>query len=345
MGKFEEDLKNRVWARADEKPPETEEAEATHAEAEEMDLPELEFPDDDEEYGEERDEPYEPGEEPGSQTYEFFIGQRPGPHEVYEEPEPEPEPEEAKKPKKKGFKKRRRRKKINPLLLLLLFVLFMVGVVAFLNSSAFAIRKIEVDGNHYYTQSQVIDMSGIESGKNLIFELRTKAARNALLKSPYIRTAVIERVPPDTVKIVIEERLEYAAVIGGNKFLIIDVDGMVLRITDEQPEITVLEGIEVSEGIEGKPLKAKQTYIFTETLRLLAATDAEDMYFKKVYFSAAIVRTYLDDNYYCEGTPENILKNLSAIKELAEQHYAQNINKGVIKVGTDGYLSFSPRID
>lgn len=312
MSTFEEDLKNRVWATGPVHPQEfTETEDPEEAEAEEFEGPE-------------------------------DIGESSVTYETYEEPVPEPK--EAKKLKKSG-KRRRRRRKVNPLLLLLLIVLFIAGTIMILNSQIFAIRKIQVEGNRYYTPSQVISMSGIESGRNLIFELKTRAARNELLKSPYIKTAIIERVPPDTVKIEITERLEYAAVSSEGQFIIIDKDGTVLRITDAPPEITVMEGIEVSESEEGKPLKAKQTYILTETLRLLASTDAADLFFKKVYFSAAIVRTYFDDNYYCEGTPENILKNLSAIKELAEQHYSQNINKGVIKVGTDGYLSFSPRID
>ena len=321
MGNFEEDLKNRVWATAPLHPQEFAEEAEERGEAEEAEPQEYE------EYEEEPEE-YEDGSEPEEAPLQAA-----------------PEPFWAKRLKKKGTKKRRRRKKVNPLLMLLLVVLLIVGAVAVLNSSIFAISKIEVEGNHYYTSAQVIEMSGIESGKNLIFELRTKAARNALLKTAYIKTAVIERVPPQTVRIVIEERMEYAAVSTGDKFIIIDKDGTVLRISDEQPEITLMEGIEVSESVEGKPLRAKQTYILTETLRLLASVDKEELYFKKVYFSAAIVRTYLDDNYYFEGTPENILKNLSAIKELAEQHYAQGINKGVIKVGADGYLSFSPRID
>ena len=313
MGTFEEDLKNRVWATVP------------------IDVQKIsEASEDTQDEPEEDQQDFETNVEPGEDRAEYE--------------EPESGPKEAKKPKK-GGKKRRRRKKINPLLLLLLLVLFLIGAVAVLNSSTFAIRRIEVEGNRYYTPSQIIEMSGIESGKNLIFELKIKPARNALLKSPYIKTAVIERVLPGTVRISVEERLEYAAVAGGGKFVIIDKDGTVLRITDDPPQVTIMEGIEITESSEGNPLKAKQTYILTETLRLLAATDGADLYFKKVYFSAAVVRTYLDDNYYCEGTPENILKNLSAIKELAEQHYALNINKGVIKVGAEGYLSFSPRID
>ena len=307
MGSFEEDLKRRVWALKPDADDDPQEAE----------LPDDAEPEEDEEEEEELEEAPYPFEEPAE-----------GP----EKPQ-------------KIWKKRRRRKKKHPFIVLLVFVLVIAAAVLILNSDLFAIRKIEVEGNRYYTPSQVIEMSGIESGRNLIFELKTRDARNRLLESPYIRYAHIERVLVGTVRIIVEERLEYAAVEKDSQYVIIDKEGNVLRIADEAPEITVMEGIELSEYEPGKPVKAKQTYLLTETLRLLAATDDLDLFFKKVFFSAAVVRTYLGENYYCEGTPDNILKNLPAIKELAEQHYAQNISKGVIKVGTDGYLSFNPRID
>ena len=246
----------------------------------------------------------------------------------------------------KKTKKRRRRKKANPFLVLFIIILLIIGSIIILNSDIFAIRNIEVEGNRFYTPSQIIEMSGIESGKNLFFELKTRPARNNLLKSPYIKSAKIERIPTGTVRITVEERLEYAAISaedGG--FWVIDKDGMVLRKAEEAPEVTIMEGIELDVAEEGKPVKAKQTYLFTETLRLLAATVDNDLYFKKVFFSSAVVRAYLGEQYYCEGAPENIFRSLPAIKELAEQHYAQNINKGVIKVGTNGYLSFNPKVD
>ena len=269
--------------------------------------------------------------------------------DVFEEELIESEEAEDEVPKKKLKKektrKRRRRRRKHPFLAFLLFVALVVAVIMAMKSSLFAIRDIRVVGNKYYTPAQVIELSGIESGKNLIFELNAREARNRLLASPYIRVATVERVPLSTVRVTVEERIEYAAVSYQDQFIIIDKEGTVLRVTDEAPEITVMEGIDIKEMEEGKPIKAEQTYLLSETLRLLAATDNMDLYFKRVYFSTAVVRAYIYDNYYCEGAPENILKSLGPIKELAEQHYAQDINKGVIKVGTDGYLSFNPKID
>ncbi len=246
---------------------------------------------------------------------------------------------------KNSRKRKRRRKKANPFLIMLIVILLLVGFVLVLNSPLFAIKRIVVEGNRYYSPAQIIEMSGIESGKNLYFELKTRTARNNLLKTPYIKVATIERVPMSTVKIVVEERLEYAAISADGGFVIIDKEGMVLRIAEEAPHITILEGIGVDEPVEGKAVKVKEPYLFSETLRLMDANEAQDLVFMKIYFSVAIVRVYLGDSYYFEGAPENILKSLPAIKELVMQHLNQGINKGVIKVGTDGYLSFSPKID
>ena len=259
--------------------------------------------------------------------------------------ESESEEVPKKKSKKKKTRKRRRRRRSHPFLGLLLFIVLVVGIIMVLKSNLFAIKDIQVVGNKYYTPAQIIEMSGIESGKNLIFELKPREARNRLLETPYIRVASVDRVPLSTVRITVEERVEYAAVSYQEQYIIIDREGTVLRIAEESPAITVMEGIEIKQMEEGKPIKAEQTYLLTETLRLLNAMDEMDLYFKKVYFSTAVVRAYIYDNYYCEGAPENILGSLGPIKELVAQHFAQGVNKGVIKVGTDGYLSFTPKID
>ena len=60
----------------------------------------------------------------------------------------------------KKTKKRRRRKKANPFLVLFIIILLIIGSIIILNSDIFAIRNIEVEGNRFYTPSQIIEMSG-----------------------------------------------------------------------------------------------------------------------------------------------------------------------------------------
>lgn len=247
--------------------------------------------------------------------------------------------------KSKSKRKKKKRRKKRPFLTLFIIALVIAGAVLLLKSALFNVTAIHVEGNQYYTPSQVIELSGIRTGQNLIFGVKSRAAAKKLLESPYVKTAKVEKVPFGTVIIKLEERVEYAAVESQGRYVIIDEDGTVLRIADEEPKITVLEGIALSSAEEGKPLKAEQSYMLTGTLKILEETGKIDMYFKKIYFSSAVVKAYIYDQYYCEGTPDGILANLSSIKLLAEEHYRQGINKGVIKVGTGGELFFDPRID
>lgn len=243
----------------------------------------------------------------------------------------------------KKSKKRRRRKK-HPFLRFLLFCAFCVGMYFFIRSDFFTVTKIEVSGNRYYTKAQVVEISGLKTGYNL-FEMKTLDAKDALLNDPYIRLAEIKKVPRGTIQINIEERLEYAAVPYGEEFILIDEDGMVLRLTDTEPVLPQLLGMTINEMAPGSPLKVEQAYLLTDTLSMISVMEENDLYFKKINFSTVIVRAYIYENYYCEGTPQNIIENMSAIRQLVEEHYKQDITRGVIKVGKGNYLAFSPQID
>ena len=247
--------------------------------------------------------------------------------------------------KRESKRKKKKRRKKRPFLTLFIIVLVAVGAVLLLRSALFSVTDIQVEGNRYYTPSQVIELSGIQTGSNLIFDVKPRAAAKKLLQSPYIKNAKVERVLMGNVVITLEERVEYAAVEYGGSYVIIDTDGTVLRTADEEPKITVLEGIALSSAEEGKPVKAEQSYMLTGTLKILEETNKLDLYFKKIFFSSAFVKAYIYDQYYCEGTPDGILAALPAVKRLAEEHFKQGINKGVIKIGTGGELFFDPRID
>ena len=250
--------------------------------------------------------------------------------------------DEQDKVRKKSKKKRRRKK--HPFLRFLFFCAVCVGLYFFARSDFFTITKIEVSGNRYYTKAQVVDISGLKTGYNL-FETKTIDAKDALLSDPYIRLAEIKKVPRGTIKIDIEERLEYAAVPYGEEFILIDEDGMVLRLTDQEPVLPQLLGMTINEMQPGSALKVEQAYLLNDTLSMIAVMEESDLYFKKINFSTVIVRAYIYDNYYCEGTPQNIIENMSAIRQLVEEHYKQDITRGVIKVGKGNYLAFSPQID
>ena len=66
-------------------------------------------------------------------------------------------------------RQKKTRKKKNYFLRFMIFLAVLVGIFVFLNSSLFDVNNIEVEGNRYYSDSQVINMSGAVKGGNLFW--------------------------------------------------------------------------------------------------------------------------------------------------------------------------------
>ena len=245
-------------------------------------------------------------------------------------------------PSKQSSKKKKKRRRKHYFLRFCIFCALLFGLYYFLSSDFFALREFEVTGNQYYTPAQIIEMSGLQTGVNMFFETKTRPARNILLEDPYIRVAEIKRKPKDTIQINLVERREYAAVPTGDQYVLIDNEGTVLRIADEEPVLPILGNMTITESTPGKALQVEQTYLLTDTLSLLRLVEENDIYFKRIDFSTVIIRAYIYDDLYCEGAPANIRDNMASIQKLLQELYKENITRGVIRVGTDNYLSYSP---
>lgn len=261
-----------------------------------------------------------------------------------EDDEEEDEEDEDERYERRPRKRKKRRKK-HYFLRFIICVALIFGSIKFLGSDYFRLTQIKVEGNHYYTKAQIVEMSGIKTGYNLFFETKTSPARATLLDDPYIKLVSIRKEPRDTVRIIVDEREEYAAIPYGENYILIDNEGMVLRISEKEPVLPLLEGMNLVEMRPGSALAVEQSYLLTDTLALIEEMDENDIYFKKINFSSVVVRAYIYDELYCEGTPENIKNSMSEIYQLLTSLYQDNITHGAIKVGTDGYIAYSPVFD
>ncbi len=244
-----------------------------------------------------------------------------------------------------GKKKKKKRKRKNYGLRLVIFIVTIIGIFILLRSPLFYVTEIEVEGNRFYTPAQIIEMSGLQTGKNMFFEIKTRPARDRLLQTPYIRLVNVKKVPMGKLVIEITERIEHAAVPYEGAYGLIDNEGLVLSMSDKLQNLPLLEGMVINEIEPGKPLKIEQAYLLSDTLKLLKAVEATDLYFQRIYFSSVVVRAYINDSYYCEGTPAEMTANIEGIRALMQEQYKQGITKGVIRIGRDGYFSFSPKIE
>lgn len=241
-------------------------------------------------------------------------------------------------------RKKKKRKKKHYLLKFILFVAFATGMYFFLTSSLFDIQKITVENNNYYTAEQVISLAGAKTGENL-FEASLSQMKEKLLADSYIKNVKLKRRLPAEVVIIVDERKEDAAVPYGSSYIIIDKEGMVLRKTDAEPALTLLLGMTIENMEPGTPLKVEQNAALTDTLKLLAEVKKHELFFKKIDITNILVKAYIYDQLVCEGTPEDIMNNMDSLQEVLYDLYTKGIERGVIKMGSDEYFSFSPLVE
>ncbi|MDR3449842.1 MAG: FtsQ-type POTRA domain-containing protein [Alphaproteobacteria bacterium] len=91
----------------------------------------------------------------------------------------------------------------------------------------FAVRDIEVEGRHMSRREDVYDALGTEQGAP-IFAFDAENAAAHLAKLPWVDSAVVERRLPDTVAVILTERVPTARWQHDEKTYVIDGNGRVL---------------------------------------------------------------------------------------------------------------------
>jgi cell division protein FtsQ len=241
-------------------------------------------------------------------------------------------------------RRRKKRRKKYYLLKLILFIMLGVGIYYFLTSNFFQIQELTVVNNKYYTAEQIISIGEIKKGGNL-FQESTAEIKDKLLNDPYIKNIKVSRKLPDEIVITVEERKETAAIPFGESYILIDKEGMILRETDVEPTLPLLLGMTLSNIETGTPLRVEENAVLNDTLKLLEAMEKNGIFFKKIQISTIIIKAYIYDNLICEGTPENIMKSMDSLPDVLYDLYIKGTERGVIKVGGNGYYSFNPSIE
>ena len=86
----------------------------------------------------------------------------------------------------------------------LVFIILVASII-FVMSIFLKIGSIEVVGNSIYTDTEVINASGIQTGDNLFFINRISAGTRIVVKLPYIEAVTITRGLPNRISILVEE--------------------------------------------------------------------------------------------------------------------------------------------
>ena len=112
-------------------------------------------------------------------------------------------------------------------------------------------------------------MSDAQTGVNIFWGAGDSKIKNRLKKDPYFDNVSIRRRLPSTLVIKVEERKQIAAVEYGDKYVVIDPKGVVLRTGKIDPKLTLISGLKIREMKKGQGLKVKQSKSFEKTLNML----------------------------------------------------------------------------
>ncbi|MDO5303722.1 MAG: FtsQ-type POTRA domain-containing protein [Clostridia bacterium] len=241
-------------------------------------------------------------------------------------------------------RKKKKRKKKNYLLRFLIFVLVIVAIGVFLNSPFFDIKNIEVEGNRYYSDSQVINMGGAVKGNNLFWGAGAGDIKKNLKDDPYFTDVKIKRRLPDTLVIAVTERDQTAAVKYGDRYIVVDSEGTILRKSTVDPKITIITGLTINKMKVGETIGVEEKSTLTSALNMLSVMKKGDMYFKKVDVSRVIVKAYIYDTLVVKGTLKQMSKTIQSgeLQKVVNSFIKNKMKRGTLNLGDYGYMSFSP---
>lgn len=258
----------------------------------------------------------------------------------------EEEYEEEAEEEKQVPKKHRKHRHSHLFIELFLLLIAAGALIAFAMSPFFTIRHIRVEGNRFYTDEQIINMSEAKTGGNLFRNAQKSLIRGNLRDNNYFRSVRVRRSIPDTLVIEVEEKEELAALIYGDRYIVIDDNAEVLRIAKIDPEVTVLEGLTIKDMTEGSVIRVEEKKVFSDTLATLHAMKEGDFYFKHIIVSRTKVEAYINDMMKVDGTSAQLRESIETgtLQKVVNKLMKNKIKRGTIILGDNNYISFSPAV-
>ncbi len=252
-----------------------------------------------------------------------------------------------KKSKKNKKNRKKRKKKMSPLLKILITILILGTAFIIASTSYFDVDKYKVEGSSYYSQEEIVIMGDCKTGGNIFWGSNLKDIESRLEQDPYIEAAKTKRLLPNRILIEVKERRQVAAVVYGDNYVVIDNEGLVLRNTKVEPQLTLIQGVTISKIEVGQPIEIEEKVKFRQITEMIDVMESSDMYFSKIVATKTGVDAYVLDNLLCEGSPQNIMEAMRErnLQKVVNGLFDLKIERGTIKISGGEYISFNPAIE
>lgn len=172
----------------------------------------------------------------------------------------------------------------------LMILLLMLGAIfaVLWFSDIMSLRTIEVQGQSVYSKAEIIDTSGLQIGMNLFQQLKPdksvlrlglSTAEIKLSALPYIRYATVRLLLPNTVDILVKERIPAGYIAWVGNYLLVDEEGIVLAVDVQKPTALFKEirGVPFDQYAVGEPLVVDEPGLLDTALTVLRAIRESDV--------------------------------------------------------------------
>ncbi len=229
----------------------------------------------------------------------------------------------------------------------LIFLLLCGGVYFCLKSPIFNVSEYVVTGANYYNSSEILNMGNCKTGLNIFTGIDPKDMKARLERDAYMQSVEVKRKLPSTVEIHLTERTQIAALVYGEKFVVIDSEGMVLRKASVDPQVPVIKGITLTKLNVGELCEVEESVQLRQAIELIEATNEYKMLFKRVEIEQSGVKCYILDTLACEGKYEDVISNMKngTLQSVVLNLFDKQIERGTILVTDINATAFSPNID
>ena len=244
-------------------------------------------------------------------------------------------------------KKIKRKRKIKRIATLGLFSMVLAGVcVVLVLAIFFKISNVEVKGTRMYSDQQILQEAGIDTGDNLFSVNEDRVNKKISKALPYIKNIRVKRKLPDTLILEVTSASEVAAIEKGAGFVLLDSNGKVL----EENASMLREGVAVVTGINAKSIRKGETIALkdealTESFLLVlkSVEDSEINLLTEIqYDKKGEVRFIYDDRIRIEfGSTVNLEKKIKRAKAALDKENEINpYSEGVLDLKTEPYVYF-----
>lgn len=252
-------------------------------------------------------------------------------------------------PEEEQLRPQRRKKRKKKHYLLKFFILIIIVGAAFLvmSSSRFDITEIKVEGNVNIAAETAIEDSGIKTGDNIFFMNKRQIVKKMQEKSPLYGDVTIDRQLPGTLTINVAERTAAMTLPYGEKYVVLDAQGIVIGLVDSQPQVTEIKGITIEKMDSGKEVEPKEVEIYQQSVEIIQKANAADLFFKSISVGEKEVVCNVYDRLYVKCTYDELIKIIDNgdLKGVLSDLYGRKIKRGTVTVEKEGYCSFSPTFE